>query len=159
MSSAMKLRHKLYLPALVGLALVGTACGSSSSATSSPSSTVSKSSGSSTTSTTATASASTSGSFCNDVASAKSKLLTWTTATPGSSAAAAEPLAQAFQTIANEAPAAIKTQVEDLANTFVQLEKYDNVTDPNTLLQEGPLTNGHITPDGNALYAYADAHC
>ncbi len=93
------------------------------------------------------------------MASAKSKLLTWTTATPGSSAAAAEPLAQAFQTIAGEAPASVKAQVEDLANTFVQLEKYDNVTDPNTLLQEGPLTTGHVTPDSNALYTYADAHC
>ena len=93
------------------------------------------------------------------MASAKSKLLTWTTATPGSSAAAAEPLVQAFKTIANEAPAAIKVHVEDLANTFVQLEKYDNVTDPNTLLQEGPLTTGHVTPDSNALYAYAEAHC
>jgi hypothetical protein len=85
--------------------------------------------------------------------------LVWATATPGSPSAAAEPLAQTFKTLAGEAPAAIKSQVEDLETTFVQLERYDTVTDPNTLLQEGPLTNGHVTPDGNALSAYVTAHC
>ena len=54
---------------------------------------------------------------------------------------------------------AIKPQVQDLATTFVQLEKYDAVTDPNTLLQEGPLTSGHVTPDSNALGNYSTAHC
>ena len=94
-----------------------------------------------------------------DAATAKSELLVWTGATPGSPSAAAEPVAQTLQTLAAESPAAIKAQVQDLQSTFVQLEKYDTVTDPNTLLQEGPLTTGHVTPDSNALGTYVNAHC
>ena len=152
-------RGWLSLVVVSGLLVLAAACSSSHTSASSPLSSTTTSAAARATSTTGAASSQPGGSFCKDVASAKSQLLAWTTATPGSSAAAAEPLAHAFQTIAGEAPAAVKSQVQDLAATFVQLEKYDTVTDPNTLLQEGPLTNGHVIPDSNALGTYADAHC
>ncbi len=154
----MKRNHGVMLSALVGLALLATACGSSSSSGSTTTSTQGTTA-SSTTATTGAGSATDTAAFCKDAATVKSELLVWTGATPGSPSAAAEPVAQTLQTLAAESPAAIKAQVQDLQSTFVQLEKYDTVTDPNTLLQEGPLTTGHVTPDSNALGTYVNAHC
>jgi hypothetical protein len=152
------------LSALVVPLTVLAACGSSSSNSSATTkatvTTIATSTSSTASSPSSTAPAAPrGGSFCTDVAAAKQKILTWTTATPGSADAAAEPLAAAYQTIAAEAPAEVESAASDLAATFVKLEKYDKVTDPNTLLQEGALTNGHITPDGNAIAEYAAAHC
>jgi len=135
--------YGLSIALLTGLTLLATACGSSSASTSTPTST--KATAQTTVTSGAASAAGTGTSFCKDAAAAKSQLLVWATATPGSPSAAAEPLAHSFQTLAGEAPAAIKSQVDDLATTLVQPEKYDTVTDPNVLLQEGPLTNGHVS--------------
>ena len=161
---ALMLNRARFSPLVLPLALLAAACGSSSSHSSATTNTTPTTLATTTSlaasSPSSTAPAATGGgSFCADVAAAKPKILTWTTATPGSPDAAAEPLAAAYGAIAAEAPAQVKAAASDLAATFVKLEKYDKVTDPNTLLQESPLTNGHITPDGNAIAAYASAHC
>ena len=155
----MEKRHGILLAALVGLALLTAACGNSSTSSSPSTSTRVTSGTSKSTATTGASSADDTAAFCKDAATAKSQLLVWTAATPGSPSAAAEPLVQTFQKLAAEAPPAIKPQVQDLETTFVQLEKYDTVTDANTLLQEGPLTTGHVTPDSNALGNYVNANC
>jgi hypothetical protein len=151
---------RLCILVVVPLAMLAAACGSSSSSkasgttsTTSQPSTTTSASGSSTTA------AGSSSSFCSDFAAEKSQLLTWSTSAPGSPAAAADPLATAYQKIAAEAPGAVKAAATDLASTFKQLEKYDNVSDPNTLLQEGPLTTKHVIPDSNTIATYVAAHC
>ncbi len=163
-----RFRPALVLGAVLSAAVMS-ACGSShpgnGSAAPTSSGSVSVSSVSSTVPATAaptsaaTAPAVASSKFCSDVTKANFQLVKWTAATPGSADAAAEPLAAAYAKIAGEAPAVIRPQVQDLAATFLQLEKFDKVTDPATLLQEGPLTTGHVTPDSNAIGTYADTHC
>ena len=133
--------------------LVG-ACGSSGTTTSSSATTAS----SAPATTTAPTSVPSLGgpAFCEQLVQADQKLTT-TIPTLATDPQGAAPLVSTFDTLVSEAPAAIKSSVQDLATTVKAVA--GAASNPSTLQQAESTLQAKAGPDAEAIGTWAGMHC